>query len=67
VVRYYGDWNPRKDTFPGDSIKQMVDEFHKQGIWRNCGGCRWEWKMGRGNMSRISMRCRKWCRSIRIG
>jgi alpha-galactosidase len=28
----YGDWNPRKDTFPGDSIKQMVDEFHKQGI-----------------------------------
>ena len=20
----YGDWNPRKDTFPGDSIKQMV-------------------------------------------
>jgi alpha-galactosidase len=28
----YGDWNPRKDTFPGDSIKQMVDEFHRQGI-----------------------------------
>jgi len=28
----YGDWNPRKDTFPGDSIKQMVDEFHKQGM-----------------------------------
>ena len=28
----YGDWNPRGDTFPGDSIKQMVDEFHKQGI-----------------------------------
>ena len=28
----YGDWNPRKDTFPGDSIKQMVDDFHKQGI-----------------------------------
>jgi alpha-galactosidase len=28
----YGDWNPRSDTFPGDSIKQMVDEFHKQGI-----------------------------------
>ena len=28
----YGDWNPRADTFPGDSIKQMVDEFHKQGI-----------------------------------
>ena len=28
----YGDWNPRTDTFPGDSIKQMVDEFHKQGI-----------------------------------
>jgi alpha-galactosidase len=28
----YGDWNPRSDTFPGDSIKQMVDEFHKQGM-----------------------------------
>jgi len=29
----YGDWNPRKETFPGDSIKQMVDDFHKQGIY----------------------------------
>jgi|tagenome__1003787_1003787.scaffolds.fasta_scaffold20987588_2 alpha-galactosidase len=29
----YGDWNPRSDTFPGDSIKQMVDDFHKQGIF----------------------------------
>lgn len=29
----YGDWNPRKDTFPGDSIKKMVDDFHKQGIF----------------------------------
>jgi alpha-galactosidase len=28
----YGDWNPRKETFPDDSIKQMVDDFHKQGI-----------------------------------
>ncbi len=28
----YGDWNPRKDTFPGDSIQKMVDEFHKQGM-----------------------------------
>lgn len=27
----YGDWNPRAETFPGDSIKQMVDDFHKQG------------------------------------
>jgi alpha-galactosidase len=26
----YGDWDPRPDTFPGDSIKKMVDEFHKQ-------------------------------------
>jgi len=26
----YGDWNPRADTFPGDSIRQMVDDFHKQ-------------------------------------
>jgi alpha-galactosidase len=28
----YGDWNPRVETFPGDSIKQMVDDFHQQGI-----------------------------------
>ncbi len=28
----YGDWEPRTDTFPGDSIKKMNDEFHKQGI-----------------------------------
>lgn len=27
----YGDWNPRHDTFPGDSIKKMVDDFHKEG------------------------------------
>lgn len=27
----YGDWNPRSDTFPGNSIKKMVDDFHKQG------------------------------------
>jgi alpha-galactosidase len=28
----YGDWNPRNETFPGDSIKRMVDDFHKQGM-----------------------------------
>jgi alpha-galactosidase len=28
----YGDWNPRPDTFPGDSIKKMTDDFHKQGM-----------------------------------
>ena len=27
----YGDWNPRADTFPGDSIKRMTEDFHKQG------------------------------------
>ena len=27
----YGDWNPRSDTFPGDSIQKMTDEFHKNG------------------------------------
>ena len=27
----YGDWNPRPDTFPEDSIKKMVRDFHKQG------------------------------------
>ncbi len=28
----YGDWEPRADTFPGDSIKKVVDEYHKNGI-----------------------------------
>jgi len=28
----YGDWNPRPETFPGDSIKKMTDDFHKQGL-----------------------------------
>lgn len=28
----YGDWNPRADTFPGDSIKKMADDFHKEGM-----------------------------------
>ena len=28
----FGDWNPRRDNFPGDTIKKMVDEFHRQGI-----------------------------------
>ena len=28
----YGDWNPRHDTFPDDSIKKMVDDFHKDGM-----------------------------------
>jgi alpha-galactosidase len=27
----YGDWNPRPDTFPGDAINKMVEDFHKQG------------------------------------
>ena len=29
---HYGDWRPRSATFPGDSIKKMVDDFHKQNI-----------------------------------
>jgi alpha-galactosidase len=28
----YGDWQPRKDTFPGDEIRKMVQQFHAQGI-----------------------------------
>ncbi|MGH9453916.1 MAG: alpha-galactosidase, partial [Terriglobia bacterium] len=28
----YGDWEPRPDTFPGDSIQKMVQTFHQQGI-----------------------------------
>jgi alpha-galactosidase len=29
----YGDWDPRPDTFPGDSIKKMVEDYHRQGIY----------------------------------
>jgi len=28
----YGDWQPRTDTFPGDTIQQLVKDFHQQGI-----------------------------------
>lgn len=28
----YGDWQPRADTFPDDSIQKMVKAFHDQGI-----------------------------------
>lgn len=28
----YGDWQPRPDTFPGDEIRKMVQQFHQQGI-----------------------------------
>jgi len=28
----YGDWQPRSDTFPGDSMRDMVQQFHSQGI-----------------------------------
>jgi alpha-galactosidase len=28
----YGDWQPRSDTFPGDGIRKMVQQFHEQGI-----------------------------------
>ena len=28
----YGDWNPRPETFPDDSIKTMTDDFHRQGL-----------------------------------
>lgn len=29
----YGDWNPRPDTFPDNSIRKMVQTFHQQGIF----------------------------------
>ena len=28
----YGDWQPRADTFGGDSIRKMVSDFHAQNI-----------------------------------
>jgi alpha-galactosidase len=29
----FGDWDPRQDTFPDDTIKQLAGEFHKQGFY----------------------------------
>ena len=28
----YGDWEPRSDTFAGDSMQKLVKDFHNQGI-----------------------------------
>lgn len=28
----YGDWQPRPDTFPDNSLPAMVDSFHRQGF-----------------------------------
>lgn len=28
----YGDWQPRSDTFPGDTIRTMVQKFHDNGV-----------------------------------
>jgi alpha-galactosidase len=28
----YGDWKPRKETFPGDAMKDMVATFHRAGL-----------------------------------
>jgi alpha-galactosidase len=30
--RARGDWEPRSDTFPGDSIQQLVKAYHEAGI-----------------------------------
>jgi alpha-galactosidase len=31
-ARTYGDWEPRGDTFPGDSLRKVVQEFHRNAI-----------------------------------
>ena len=28
----HGDWDPNPQKFPGDSLRRLVDEFHKNGI-----------------------------------
>ena len=57
----YGDWNPRADTFPGDSIKKMTDDFHKQGIlvqlwWLPLGGGRRPGQVGVAQVHRVEDR-----------
>ena len=54
----YGDWNPRNETFPGDSIKKMDDDFHKQGIlvqlwWLPLARGRWTGQMGVAQVHRF--------------
>ena len=53
----YGDWDPRTDTFPGDSIKKMTDDFHKQGILVQLWWLPLGWKTARANTSRTSTWC----------
>ena len=63
----YGDWNPRNDTFPGDSIKKMTVDFHKEGelvqLWWLPLGV----EDGEGRWSRTNTLCRKWSKTIRTG
>ncbi len=28
----YGDWIPRQETFPGDALKKMVEDYHRDGM-----------------------------------
>jgi len=28
----YGDWQPRQENFPGDSVQRLVKSFHDQGV-----------------------------------
>jgi alpha-galactosidase len=28
----YGDWMPREDTFPGNTLRNLVDRYHKEGF-----------------------------------
>ena len=57
----YGDWNPRSDTFPGDSIKTMVDDFHKDGhSGAALVAAASAWKMARAVGNRTSTWFRKW-------
>jgi len=47
----FGDWEPRRDNFPGQSIKDLVNDFHRQGFlmqvwWRPIGADDGEAKYG---------------------
>lgn len=53
--------------FPAIRSSRWWTSFTNKGFSPNFGGFRWEWKMGKEDMSLTNISSRRWCRSIRIG
>jgi len=63
-----GDWYPNPKTFPGDAVRRMVDEFHKDGIritvwWapiEAADGQRGRRREGAGSVSKVAKEHPEW-------